>query len=38
MLAARGVPRSAEALAGAQLEAERDALIVAYIRAVAKER
>lgn len=35
MLHARGVPRTAEALAGALLEAERDALMVAMIKGLA---
>lgn len=37
MLAARGVPRSREAMAGALLEGERDAMITAFIEAQAKK-
>lgn len=36
MLKARGVELDVEALAGAMLEGERDALIVAYIEALAR--
>lgn len=37
MLAARGVPATAMSMAGAMLEGERDAWIVAYVEAVAKQ-
>ncbi len=36
MLAARGVPETPEALLGALLEAERDFLIVGFIKAWAR--
>lgn len=37
MLAARGVAETHEALVGAMLEAERDALMVAFIKGWAKK-